>query len=413
MKEVLNQKQLQLMILINRIFLIFSSVFLLIEPFYIRKSYDHFHTLSNITKEHLFYDKINSDISLRILFVFFLILSICFLFLKYKQHYFEFALLSYLPILIYAGIKWIFPSVKISGEPYIVYELSLSYFILLLAIITNILVMIYLWKIDMLDIPFLDFLDTKNSNNNYKFKTNKDDLELQRITELKKEKNYQILALFLFLILPIASNLATFLPYNFLNALQNNFEKINEAQFIQTIGIPHYFSNEISLTLDLMIIILSIEFILLFTLLCLFYNKFSIIIEKIKENNFLFFISIVFLGFLLFMSLFGSLGGERIYLLIIDIIFRPFLVFLVFPFFLIPIFMYDKKIRDPKLAREGLIIILCYSIMVICSLYIKMWLPLDITISEFDILLNSDLRPTMIIFFIPFLARALWTENND
>lgn len=386
----------RLLILINRVIFLLTILVVSIQP-YITNNVGN----SLLKREFFFFTEIQDDGSISfvisMLSIFFMLLLLIFLIFKYNKHNFEVLPLTFIPLLLFYVIHGNF-------------ILEFGYFLFVGAILVDIGTLFVLSRKNLLDIEFLDFFSNKYDHLRKESVRKLDYLDSEIIQEEEKIKNRQLIAILIFMLTPIVTSLGANLPYAIQNILQNKPTRISEINSIITIGLPISWNNYITLSLDYLLFALIIELILFLIIVCLFLNKGTGLINKISEKNFLFFLSLAILALTIYASLllFNN-EPSLLYFLI-----WPVYIFLIYPFLLIPIFMIDKKVREPRIGFEGLLIVLAYSIIIVVlsllTLNSNFW---GIQIREFESMVNTELRPTMIVFFLPIIARYLWNEGKS
>lgn len=382
--DTLRSNNYKNLILLNRIIFIISIIILSFQP-YITKIFES----NRITKEFLFFAEIREygeiNFAINIVFIFFLLLLICFLIFNYDTNNFEILPLTLIPMLLYYIIESRFT---------IIFEIG--YYLLIGAILIDIIVIFVLNNALLLDVEFLNLNSSERDN----FFDNEVNLKDRII------KNKRLIAIFIFMFTPIAIYIECNLRYFIQKIIQDGIIDFTGSTYILTTRIPIIIKDFGEITLISFLFILIIELIILFVIISLFQDNYPRIItnfkDKIKNNNLLWFVSIIILALLI---IFIGLSFMEFILLTIG-------VFLIYPFFVIPLLMIDKHNLDQRISFEGLFIIFIYSTIVAISILVFNCSLFGISVREFDSVMNSEMRPTMMLLFLPILAKFLWEEGK-
>lgn len=351
--------------------------------------------MSTKTRDYFFYTEIithnieETTITLSIIFIFFIILLLYFLIFNYNTNNFEVMPLTLITILLYIGIG------NINNN-----QIEIGYYALLGAILFDIVVIIILNKVNLLNIGFIDLKDKKNIILKKLKNEPLESLDIEIKQEENKIKNYRIIAVILFIFTPIATNIGLKFP----QILQNEQIRFNDINSILTMGLSLIFRKNNIILLEFLISYFFLELFILITICCFFLNKWPKFPNKALYKT-------ILVYFLLIIGIFCLLV-VNVTIPLLNFIYYPFITFLIFPFFIIPLLMIDKSISDPKIGIEGIFLIFTYSIMIFVSIFILNGNLLGIPIREFDSVINTELRPTLIVLFIPILASYLLNEGK-
>ncbi|MFX0064766.1 MAG: hypothetical protein ACFFC7_21540 [Candidatus Hermodarchaeota archaeon] len=124
-----------------------------------------------------------------------------------------------------------------------------------------------------------------------------------------------------------------------------------------------------------------------------------------KKNNFIFILLILWLCvFFITPNMMGP----------VNLLTAIFILSVAFPFFLLPYWMVAKGDKEPEIQREGLVIIVLVLSVAVILFLSAFFLPIHFF--ELEVInqttYNSEIRPTLMVLIIPFIAKKLWEINH-